>query len=150
MSVGDLELACEQTVTPLKLLALPDQSALRQAFVGKPVSLVRTPAIILDRSRFKANCEAMAATCAARNLTFRAHVKTHKTVDGIRRQLEAGQGCHAVVCSTMMECCQIEASGMVQEGLIKDVRRPEVTGLMTGAVWCPTRDRPTWGAAFAL
>jgi hypothetical protein len=36
-------------------------------------------------------------------------------------QLEAGTGCHAVVCSTMMECWQIVREGLVREGLVKDV-----------------------------
>ncbi len=110
-----------QTSTPLDLLPLPDVRALREAFVGKHVSSLRTPAIIVDRTRFRNNCETMARSCEEKGLRFRAHVKTHKTGPGVRMQLTAGEGCTSVVCSTLMECWQLVREGLVAEGLIKDV-----------------------------
>jgi D-serine deaminase-like pyridoxal phosphate-dependent protein len=110
-----------QTDTPLDLMRLPDKAELVKAFVGKPLSSLRTPAIVLDRTRFARNCEAMSASCVRQGITFRAHVKTHKAIEGVRMQLTAGQGCSAVVCSTLMECWQIVREGLVQEGLVKDV-----------------------------
>ncbi len=112
----------EVTFTPIDLLPLPSKDALRKAFVGKHVSALRTPAIIVNRRRFQDNCERMAMSCKEQDLPFRAHVKTHKTAEGLRYQLEAGQGCSAVICSTVMECWQICRAGLVREGLVKDVR----------------------------
>lgn len=111
-----------QTTTPIDLLRLPDEAALEKAFVGKHISTLRTPAIILDRELFRANCVAMAASSASKGFTFRAHVKTHKATKGVRMQLEAGNGCTAVVCSTMMECWKLVEDGLVADGSIKDVR----------------------------
>lgn len=110
-----------QTETPIDLLRLPNKAELVKAFVGKPLAALRTPAIVLDRSRFMRNCEAMSESCVRQGFTFRAHVKTHKAVEGVRMQLTAGAGCSAVVCSTMMECWQIVREGLVREGLVKDV-----------------------------
>jgi D-serine deaminase-like pyridoxal phosphate-dependent protein len=62
--------------TPLSLLALPDKSALVDAFVGKDLSTLRTPALIVDRSRFKANCERVTGEAKERGMKFRAHVKS--------------------------------------------------------------------------
>jgi D-serine deaminase-like pyridoxal phosphate-dependent protein len=112
-----------QTFTSLDLST---KDELVKAFVGKHISTLRTPAIILDRTRFTQNCEAMAESCSNKGIAFRAHVKTHKTAEGVRIQLEAGQGCSAVVCSTMMECWQIVKSGLVKEGLVKDVGVTEI------------------------
>ncbi|RSH80215.1 hypothetical protein EHS25_007225 [Saitozyma podzolica] len=109
------------TFTPIDLLRLPNKNELCAAFVGKSLSTVRTPAIVVDRTCFKTNCETMNAACVEQGISFRTHVKTHKTVEGVRMQLEAGTGCHAVVCSTMMECWQIVREGLVREGLVKDM-----------------------------
>ncbi|WVR06754.1 hypothetical protein IAU60_003789 [Kwoniella sp. DSM 27419] len=109
------------TYTPIDLLTLPSKDALRAEFVGKHISTLRTPAIILDRKKFRANCELMAQSCQDQGLTFRAHVKTHKTAEGLRYQLEAGQGSSAVVCSTLIECWQICRAGLVESGLVKDM-----------------------------
>jgi D-serine deaminase-like pyridoxal phosphate-dependent protein len=113
--------ATMQTTTPLELLTLPDSAALRNAFVGKHISTLRTPAIILDRSLFRENCETMAQSCQKKGIVFRAHVKTHKTTEGVKMQLQAGEGCSSVVCSTMMECWRLVKDGLVETGLIKDV-----------------------------
>ena len=64
------------TTTPISLLSLPNKSALIDAFVGKPISAVRTPALIVDRSIFKANCERVTAEVKRRGMRFRAHVKS--------------------------------------------------------------------------
>lgn len=112
---------CPSTYTPIDLLTLPDRSALQKAFVGKTISTIRTPAIILDRSRFKQNCHKMAKTCMDRGIKrYRCHVKTHKTGPGVRIQLEEAQT-SAIVTSTLMECWQVIKEGLVADGLVKDV-----------------------------
>ena len=64
----------------------------------------------------------MANKVKENNLRFRAHVKTHKTVEGIVLQIEAGgKTDKAVVCSTMTECWQIAESRLITDGLVDDV-----------------------------
>jgi len=123
--------------TPLSLLTLPSKKALTDEFVGKPLSSLRTPAIIIDRTRFKDNCEKVTSQTEKRGMKFRAHVKSrlswrvraatahtevaHKTFEGTRMQVEASQGVKAVICSTMVEVWQVVQSGLIEEGLVDDV-----------------------------
>lgn len=65
--------------TPLELLPLPDKSALQDAFVGKPLASLRTPALIVDRTRFRNNCERVVKQAKDRGLKFRAHVKSESS-----------------------------------------------------------------------
>jgi len=67
------------TVTPLSLLSSNDKSTLCDAYIGKPLSSLRTPALIVDRTRFKANCERVTAEAKRRGMKFRAHVKSQST-----------------------------------------------------------------------
>lgn len=62
--------------TPYSLLALPSKDALTKEFVGKPLSTLRTPALIVDRKRFKENCERVTSATEKRGMKFRAHVKS--------------------------------------------------------------------------
>lgn len=110
-----------QTSTPLAETLLPSKATLTAAFVGRSLSSLRTPAAVVDRTRFEANCAHMAKKTTELGISFRAHVKTHKTTEGLRLQLQAPGGVRAVVCSTLMECWQIVRSGLVAEGLVKDV-----------------------------
>lgn len=60
------------------LLPLPRHVALREAFVGKNLKDVSTPAAILDKAVVQRNCLQMLKACEALNVEFRPHVKTHK------------------------------------------------------------------------
>lgn len=110
-----------QTFTPLEETLLPSQATLKAAFVDKSLSTLRTPAAVIDRTKFRQNCEHMAAKNQALGIKFRAHVKTHKTAEGLRYQLEVPGGVRAIICSTLMECRQVLKSGLVAEGLVQDV-----------------------------
>lgn len=111
-----------QTLTTHRLVSLPSKDELCKTFVGQPLSSLRSPAAIIDRSIFNSNCAAMAAKVKENGYKFRAHVKTHKTVEGIALQVEAGGGRDkAVVCSTMTECWQIAESRLVSDGMVDDV-----------------------------
>ncbi|TYJ52111.1 hypothetical protein B9479_007291 [Cryptococcus floricola] len=109
------------TNTPLSFYSLPDKGQLQKAFVGKPLSALRTPALIVDRKVFKENCERVTGEANARGMAFRAHVKTHKTTEGTRMQVEAAGGVKAVIASTMVEVWQVVQSGLVEEGLVDDI-----------------------------
>ncbi|KAL0245445.1 hypothetical protein I308_104571 [Cryptococcus tetragattii IND107] len=109
------------TFTSLSLYSLPSKSALVDEFVGQPLSALRTPALIVDRKKFKDNCERVASNAKERGMKFRAHVKTHKTTEGTRMQVEAAGGVKATIASTMVEVWQIIEAGLVKEGLVDDI-----------------------------
>lgn len=64
------------TFTPFELLRLPSKSALVEEFAGRSLSDLRTPALILNRSAFEANCASVARAVEALGLEFRMHVKS--------------------------------------------------------------------------
>lgn len=66
------------------LSSSPDKKALNCAFVGKPIASLRTPAFVIDRAIFSANCARMHQNVASWGADFRAHIKTHK----VRRHME--------------------------------------------------------------
>ena len=60
------------------LLPLPTHAALREAFIGKNLKDVPTPAAVLDKAVVQRNCLQMLRACEILELGFRPHVKTHK------------------------------------------------------------------------
>lgn len=60
------------------LLPLPPHAALHEAFVGKNLKDVPTPAAVLDKAVVQRNCLQMLKACQALQVGFRPHVKTHK------------------------------------------------------------------------
>ncbi|BFZ53003.1 hypothetical protein PYCC9005_000026 [Savitreella phatthalungensis] len=77
-----------------------------------------TPIVVVDRTVVEANCKAMLSAINSAGVAFRPHVKTHKTVQGTRLQLQDNRD-GRVVCSTLQEIeglCEL-----VDEGLVKDI-----------------------------
>ncbi|KAL5391517.1 hypothetical protein PMIN06_007405 [Paraphaeosphaeria minitans] len=66
---------------PYASLALPSQAALQLQYVGKKLVDLPTPAVVLDRAKVRKNCEAMLDVCGKLGVGFRAHVKSHKTLE---------------------------------------------------------------------
>lgn len=62
----------------------------RGSAVGRAVAELETPALVVDLDRLEANIGAAAAYAAAHGLALHPHVKTHKTLEIARLQLEAG------------------------------------------------------------
>ncbi|XPS68629.1 D-serine ammonia-lyase [Ascochyta lentis] len=60
---------------------LSDLASLKEQFVGRKLNELPTPSIVLDRSLVKKNCAAMLQICTKLGLGFRAHVKSHKTLE---------------------------------------------------------------------
>ncbi|KAG6336664.1 hypothetical protein ID866_2411 [Astraeus odoratus] len=110
-----------QTITPRHLFTL-DKDALVMEFVGKPLDVLRTPALIIDRSAFKDNCTKMHQNAKEWGASFRAHLKTHKTAEGTRLQLVSGvdKTC-AVIVSTMVEAWGVVRGGLIADGTINDL-----------------------------
>src|SRR5665213_3518526 len=53
-------------------------------------STVETPSICIDFNRMEQNIHRMASGLAANGVTFRPHVKSHKSLNVARQQIEAG------------------------------------------------------------
>jgi hypothetical protein len=68
----------QQTTTPYKLSSLPDKRTVSAQFLGKPLAALRTPALVIDRAVFTANCANMHRKAQEWATSFRAHVKSHK------------------------------------------------------------------------
>ncbi|KAI1282670.1 putative serine dehydratase domain-containing protein [Xylaria sp. FL0933] len=60
---------------------------LRARFVGKTLHNVPTPAVVLDLAKVEANCNRMLETARRLHLSWRAHIKTHKTAELTRLQV---------------------------------------------------------------
>ncbi|UPX19235.1 D-serine ammonia-lyase [Ascochyta rabiei] len=74
---------------------LSDLASLRAQFVGRKLTELPSPSIILDRSLVEKNCAAMLQICSRLGLGFRAHVKSHKTLELARLMVGDGlQGVH--------------------------------------------------------
>ncbi|KAI6047664.1 putative serine dehydratase domain-containing protein [Pisolithus marmoratus] len=110
-----------QTKTPWHFFSL-DKDALVKEFVGKPLDALRTPALVVDRTAFKENCTKMHQNAKNWGASFRAHLKTHKTVEGTRLQLDSSTvRTNAVIVSTMMEAWGVVHGGLVEDGTVKDL-----------------------------
>lgn len=69
-----------QTQTPYLLLERPHKTALVEEFLNKPLTALRTPALVIDRSVFAENCASMHQRAQDWGASFRAHLKTHKVI----------------------------------------------------------------------
>ncbi|KZT30548.1 hypothetical protein NEOLEDRAFT_1082625 [Neolentinus lepideus HHB14362 ss-1] len=111
-----------QTTTPFDLARLPDKQALVNEFVGKPIKSLRTPAMVIDRAAFADNCARMHQNAKDWGASFRGHVKSHKTAEGTKLQLDSAvDKTEAVVVSTLMEAWSIVKAGLVTDGTVKDI-----------------------------
>jgi len=111
-----------QTKTPFHISAKPQKQELVDEYKGKPLNALRTPALVIDRAKFAQNCAAMHEHAKAWGASFRAHVKSHKTVEGTSLQLSSSAGqTHAIVVSTVMEACEVIRDGLTADGTVKDI-----------------------------
>lgn len=105
---------------PYEYTPVSNKSKLLEAFKGKKLSELPTPSFVVDRSIFKENCEKMLETAARLHVDFRAHVKTHKTMEGTALQLgSATNKTDKIVVSTLMEAWNLVP--LMEQGLITDV-----------------------------
>lgn len=77
---------------------------LTKAFVGKSIAEIPTPAAVINVAAVRRNCQRMLEACSSLNLGWRAHIKTHKTVEATRLQVgeDASRPVHLVM-STLAE-----------------------------------------------
>ncbi|TKX24533.1 hypothetical protein C1H76_3141 [Elsinoe australis] len=90
--------------TPTSLLnPLSSEAAVRLKYVGKDVRFVPAPAAIIDAAVVRRNCKDMLDTVEALGVGFRAHVKTHKTVQLAKHQVGDRTKDIRLLCSTVSE-----------------------------------------------
>ncbi|SCV02315.1 LAMI_0G17810g1_1 [Lachancea mirantina] len=124
---------------PYTFTARSDKTELVKTYLHKELSNLPTPSLIVDRSVFKGNCEKMLLNASLINADFRAHVKTHKTMEGTLLQLGSKNlTTKKIVVSTLMEAWGLLP--LIEKGLIDDVlfslpvlksRLPELAELST-------------------
>lgn len=111
-----------QTSTPFDIGGSPSKDFLKSKFQGQSLKGLRTPAFVIDRGVFAENCARMQASSREWGASFRAHVKTHKTSEGVKHQLQTSSGnSSAVIVSTLAEAWGIVNSGLVKDGVVKDI-----------------------------
>ncbi|KAI9902845.1 hypothetical protein N3K66_002197 [Trichothecium roseum] len=88
---------------PVPQRSVPDIEELRKFYVGKDINKVPKPAVVLDRAKMRRHCQSLLSAVDSLGVDFRAHIKTHKTREGVR--LQAGETSKDVklVASTIAE-----------------------------------------------
>ncbi len=76
---------------------------------GSHASEIETPSLLIDLDRMEANIQRMQARCNALGLSFRPHIKTHKTPEIARMQLQAGAV--GIACQKTSEAAVFAAAG---------------------------------------
>lgn len=77
---------------------------------------LRTPCVLIDRTRAERNLDRMQAAVSAAGLRLRPHAKTHKSVEFARRQMASGA---AGIC-----CAKLGEAEVFAEAGIEDIRLP--------------------------
>src|SRR5512135_1617219 len=84
--------------------------------IGKPVSLIPTPALIVETEILEHNLRLMSDFFASRHAKLRPHFKSHKCVTIAKRQLEAGNAV-GITCAKVSEA-EVLAAGGIRDILI--------------------------------
>lgn len=72
-------------------------------YVGKSLQEVPIPSVILDVVKVRQNCQLMLDAIKTLYISFRAHVKTHKTLELTKLQIGADSQDIRLICSTIVE-----------------------------------------------
>ncbi|PVH96789.1 hypothetical protein DM02DRAFT_534507 [Periconia macrospinosa] len=74
---------------PTSHFPLSPEPDLQQSLIGHSLTSpsIPVPSLILDRSKARRNCDAMLDVCRKLNVGFRAHVKSHKTLQLAKMQV---------------------------------------------------------------
>jgi D-serine deaminase-like pyridoxal phosphate-dependent protein len=82
--------------------------------VGKPVSFVPTPALVVEREALENNLRLMSDFFAGRHAKLRPHFKSHKCVTIAKRQLERGN-------AVGITCAKLSEAEVLAEGGVRDI-----------------------------
>ncbi|KAK7739900.1 hypothetical protein SLS53_005493 [Cytospora paraplurivora] len=84
------------------------KAALQERLVGKTLYEVPTPSIVLDLAKLEVNCQRMIDAAEKNGIGWRAHIKTHKTVELTRLQVGDDFTTPAnIIVSTLLEAERI-------------------------------------------
>ncbi|KAJ6109209.1 hypothetical protein N7486_001443 [Penicillium sp. IBT 16267x] len=81
----------------------PTKEDLVKFYVGKDLADVPKPAAILELAIIRRHCERMKRTVNKLGVAFRAHVKTHKTIELTEMQLDKTHPSANLIASTLLE-----------------------------------------------
>ncbi|CAO0800452.1 unnamed protein product [Mucor circinelloides] len=113
-----------QTATPESFIddyRAQMKAKLVEQMVGKKLDQLRTPSLVINKSILQRNCQKLSKiTTGLKSTRIRVHVKTHKSVEGARIQLENAQT-DAIVVSTLPEAYAMINSDLTSSGLLKQV-----------------------------
>ncbi|KAK3396343.1 putative serine dehydratase domain-containing protein [Sordaria brevicollis] len=100
--LNPLDTEAMKTLDELKLSL--NETKLKMSFIGKKLSEVPTPSVILDLKQITVNCERMLEATKDLGLQWRAHIKTHKTAQLTRLQVGDDPSTPALlIVSTILE-----------------------------------------------
>ncbi|KAK6344345.1 hypothetical protein TWF696_007984 [Orbilia brochopaga] len=103
---------------------------LLSSYIGNHRTSLPTPSLCLSLPTIKRNCDIFLKSLHGLDIGFRAHVKTHKTIEVTR--MELGSDYHAVVTSTIREIRGLKP--LIDDGTVTDV----LYGLPPAASYIPT------------
>ncbi|PNH27364.1 hypothetical protein BJF96_g9321, partial [Verticillium dahliae] len=108
----------------------PDVEELRRFYVGKLITELPMPAAVLDVSSLKRHCKTMLDAVDSLGVGFRAHVKTHKTIEAARLQIGETSKDVNIVVSTLLNsntCCRFSRSAETKAAMSTPLRHPAPT-----------------------
>lgn len=91
--------------------------------IGRSISEVPTPALLLDLAVAKRNISRMADALRGTGTTVRPHVKAHKSVELARLQVDAGA--QGLSTATVWEACALAWAGLDDIFVVNTVSHPE-------------------------
>ena len=86
--------------------------------IGKPASLIPTPALVVETGALERNLRLMSGFFAGRHAKLHPHFKSHKCVTIARRQLECGNAV-GITCAKLSEA-EVLTAGRTRDILIAD------------------------------
>ncbi|KAJ5937801.1 hypothetical protein N7454_004143 [Penicillium verhagenii] len=81
----------------------PTKEDLTNFYIGKDLADVPKPAAVLDVAIIRRHCERMKQTVKQLGVAFRAHVKTHKTIEVTEMQVDKTSPTAKFIASTILE-----------------------------------------------
>ncbi|MCZ8187386.1 MAG: alanine racemase [Beijerinckiaceae bacterium] len=103
-----------------------------------------TPQLVVDLDVVDRNIAKAQAACEAKGIANRPHIKTHKSVELMQRQLEAGA--HGITCQKIGEAEAMAAGGandiFISYNLLGDEKMARLARLMQGVTMRVAADNP--------
>ena len=82
------------------------------SLVGQPVSVLDTPALLVDLDVVEANIARIAGECRKNGVSWRPHIKGNKTIEIVRKELAAGA--IGITCAKLGEAEVMADAGIAQ------------------------------------